>query len=582
MVAEALDQVLPDNPLKKFSSYTTYFTIKFGRGYTGNSFNNVRSGGHDSPSNILLLDTRGQSQGGDKNQHPKLSVKHFDISHFFNDRAEATFGLDATLRIFERGGASYLQEIGRIMQELEVSHTSQLVMWVGVGLYGWRTEGKAFTAEPISQKWFPLHIFKVDMNLRNSGSEYTHWLRGWTYVRTAETEGQQINDIHTVGATLGDHLNDLMVKASSRISRTAEESARSGQINQAAGQENNPFKKITYSFELGSSSDGSTIKKDAQIVSDTTTMNTGGLIDIHSGGESGITTIVNHIKEILAHCPTINQSLIAKNQSFKIIARPTVMNEEEESITYNIFTYSMDSRGLKPLKRFNYFFGGRNEDVIEFNFNLDGLFKVIPNAIVDSTRNTTERDHTDTAQGAEERKESADLPMTSATAKNNPPATAFTVTNRKDILAKGDFPPLRSKLNWYRNNTVNAQRSYLQNLDNVEAWMGPKLLEGGFKIIGDPNLILDEATIAELQIKGAPLETAINYIIFTVGIPGPEFPNIPETENFIFNGVYGIRSIKSIFDETGKFTQEINVFFRADLTQFGGNITPDPNPTRRP
>ena len=113
----------------------------------------------------------------------------------------------------------------------------------------------------------------------------------------------------------------------------------------------------------------------------------------------------------------------------------------------------------------------------------------------------------------------------------------------------------------------------------VEAQAGSKLLEGGFKIIGDPNLILDESTIKALKERNppAPIESAINYVTFNIGTPNPEFPEIPDTDNFIFNGYYMIKTLKSVWDEQGKFTQELDVFWRSDLADLARGKEEEPD-----
>ncbi len=576
------EQVLPRNVLHDFNTYSTYFTVKLGRAYRApNNPENPLPIGHSDPENILLLDTRGQDlnssgQAQRPNPHPKLSVRHFDVMHFFNHGAEAHFGLDSTLRIFERGSASYIQDIGATMLDLGIASVAELVLWVGVGMTGWidgnpGSDG-GWTAVPVSQHWFPFHIHKIDVNIRSSGAEYTHWLKGWTHHRATDMNSQQINNVITRGLTFGDHLTDLMKKASKASSiakRQQEENFKSNPENQPK----EALKTILYEFELVESfPSGLKFSKDARVDSDTTTMNTGGVIDIHSGGESGETTMNNHIHEILTHCPSILKTLDKQNHWYKIITR-SEMTEESETITFEIFPYQLDSKGLLPLKRFTYFFGGRNEDVLEFNFNMDGLFRLLPQVIVDSTRNAKEKDtsRNESADGAKTTNQGAvgQAVVVPDAGRGNTSNDKVTPANRRGRKSTGGFPPIKSKANsFYKNNLRETQRLNLNLTEQVESFVGNKLLEGGFKIIGDPNLILDEVTIQALKNGDppAPLERAVNYVTFDIGTPNPDFPNNLEVENFIFNGYYGIRNLKSIWDERGTFTQEIDVYWRAELS----------------
>ena len=581
-------QVLPDNPLLKFNTYTTYFTIKLGNSYNSqNKTNRVLPGGHELKENKLLLDTRGQNlntagEAQRPNEHPRLTVKHFDVMHFFNHRGEATFGLDSTLRIFERGSATYLQEIGETMLELDVTSIANLVLWIGVGIYGWESQGEGTFATwnpvPITQKWFPFHIHKIDVNIKSSGAEYTHWLKGWVYYRSTDVRSQHLNNIVTTGNNINDHFLDLMSKAENTVIKTRKEQAAKKEKEPKGQEKKDVLKKINYDFVLEEGLEGTTLPKDAVVVSDTTTQNTGGKIDIHSGGESGETTIVNHIKEILAHCPFISKNLKENNSWYKIVSRADI-NEKEETITYDIFPYRLDSKGLLPLKRFTYFFGGTNEEVIQFEFNLDGLYSVLPQAIIASTRSAREKDTNENASARQARlgKDTVETPKPSQGKADEEKVTA---ANQLGHKTAGSFPPNKSKANnFYRNNTQSSQELYLNLLDNVEAYVGTKLLEGGFKIIGDPNLILDETTIEQLKDGDppAPLEKAINYVTFDIGTPNPEFPEVSQVGNFIFNGYYGIRTLKSIFSEDGKFTQELKVYWRSELARFARGEEDEPD-----
>ena len=570
--------VLPDNPLHKFTSYSTYYTIKIGRNYSG-KVNNVIKGGQNAEENILLLDTRGRSQGGIDNRHPQLNVKYFDVMHFFNHGPEAVFGLDATLRIFERGGATYLQTLGEIMVELEISSIAELVLWVGIGIYGWENQDRGtFNGVPITQKWFPMHIKKIDMELNAAGAEYVHWLIGWAYHRTNDQQSQHINNIGTCGRTINEHLIQLMAFANKNIVKTREEQSKSPE-NIPPGQPRDIFKTIIYKFDFEEAEDGSLIEKGAVVESDVTTQNTGGVVDIYSGGESGETTIVNHIVKILEYSPTVSRSLKAKNQWYKIIPR-TELTKESETITYTIIPYQLDSKGLLPLKRFTYFFGGRNEDVIEFKFSMDGLFRILTSNLITNTRNSVEPDNSDTAQKAEGNQiKGSQAKVTDDSGTGRTSESKVGSPNRRNVKIQGGYTTLKNKrVGAYRNISRDSQNVQLNLLDNVETFVGNKILEGGFKIIGDPNLILDEVTVEELKKAGAPLESAVNYITFDVGTPNPEFPEIPSTDNFLFSGYYGIRTLKSIWGEDGTFVQEINVFWRSDLSEIAGgqeNKAPD-------
>jgi hypothetical protein len=567
------NSVLPDNPLHQFTSYSTYYTIKIGRNYSGKKAGtNIVPGGQDNEENILLVDTRGKSQGGNQNRHGELNVTYFDIMHFFAHGPEATFGLDSTLKIFERGGAAYMQILGEIMLELEVSSVAELVLWVGVGIYGWVDTNLTlgtFEATPVAQRWFPMKMVKIDMELTAGGTEYVHWLTGWPYFGSNDRSRQQINNIGTCGRTVNDHLIQLMEFATQKAVDTKNE-----QIENTENTTNdNPvvFKTVTYGFDFETGIDGSKIERAAVVESDVTTQNTGGVVNIYSGGQTGETTIITHISKILEHCPAINASLKKKNQWYKIVPR-TDMTEEFEDITYTIIPYQLDSRGLLPLKRFNYFFGGTNEDVIEFSFSLDGLFIVLGQSTINGTRNSVETNNDEGATKAEGNKEKSenikviDDPNIPKTAQDK-----VSPSNRRNQRGRGMYAPLKNKgRGAYRNISSKAQNVQLNLMDNVETFVGNKILEGGFTIVGDPNLILDEKTIVELEKAGAPFEKAINYITFDIGTPNPEFPDIPSTDNFIFSGYYGIRTLKSVWQEDGTFTQEITVFWRADLSSIAG------------
>ncbi len=107
-------------------------------------------------------------------------------------------------------------------------------------------------------------------------------------------------------------------------------------------------------------------------------------------------------------------------------------------------------------------------------------------------------------------------------------------------------------------------------------FIGTKFLEGGFTIIGDPYLLWDEAQINEFRETGIDVEGVANYITFTIGTPGREFPDIPDVDNFIFSGPYGIRQVKSEFKEDGSFTQTLGVYLKEDAIEFGGATTKVP------
>ena len=102
------------------------------------------------------------------------------------------------------------------------------------------------------------------------------------------------------------------------------------------------------------------------------------------------------------------------------------------------------------------------------------------------------------------------------------------------------------------------------------------MARAGITIRGDPQLILDETTKEELKARGAALEEATNYITLRIGTPTPEFPNVLDTDNFIFNGIYNLLDVRSIWDSSGKFTQELGLQWNPQFSTFGGNIEHDP------
>ncbi len=558
---------LPDNPLKQFTTYNTYFTIKVGRrleSKAGATSGEVAANGHERAS--LLLDTRGQAFDPENNKHPRFSIRGFEINHFMNLDGEVTFGIDATLNLFERGGLSYLQSLGEKMQELGISNTSELILWVGVGFIGWRQAGTGFISEQLPQKWFPCQIFKITTSMRSSGSEYTHWLRGWSYYRTGSSPGQKINTTTTRGITVEEHLTDLIEAANKQYQESKKEGAENP-IGLLPNAEADTFKIIEFSFSFPPGPNGAIIDKSAPVDSDAVSQDKGGVITISSGGRAGHTTMVNHIKQILIHSPSIMETLRKGNLNYKVIAQVVEMGEDKEKINYTISPYDMDgTKSQDPLKNFVYFFGGRNEDILEFDFTLDGLFQLLSQSIAASGRdqvNPTKGATTSGTKATSGEAEKGGIRKESRNPHGQQSSDALTGQNRKEILGPGLFPVLPSKVDHYTDLPEKAAKAFLSHKDAVEKFVGTKLGEQKIVILGDPNLILDEPTIARLQ-----FEKGVQYITFKIGTPLPDFPTVPAHDNFVFNGTYSIRNIKTLISESGSFTQELDVYYRADLSHF--------------
>jgi len=551
---------LPDNPLKKYRTYSTYFIVKLGRVYKYGG----KVKGYQDPNNILLLDTRGNSNGTSSgNESPMISVRSFDINHQFEgNNAKTTIGLDATLIIYERAGASYMNNLGRAMGQLGVTMTSELVYWLGVGIIGWSTtSGGREIATPINEKWFPLRIKEIEMNMRNSGAEYTHWMQGWVYVRstTAETEVTHIKE--TVGTDFGSHMKDLMnrVTRERQIVKQSSENIESGQASQ--------IKNLKYTYSLAGS-----VRDSFPISSDTTSMDTGGISHVSSGGEDGTSTVINHIKELIKHSPDMNRDLLGSNQYYKVLPESS-MDENNETINYRITSYNMKTGkdgGLLPLRRFNYFFGGRNEDVLEFDFTLKGdAFTNIGLSIVAGSVSEIQADNDEASEQGVSVTNKAELSINDEGlkgARDNEKNTEIAEVE-PSVTGNGLISPLATKKSFNSATT----RDMMSSSEAVEkgyiADVTQQLVDNSLKIKGDPNLILDEETVDRLGFEGAA-----NYIVLSLGTPSPEFPNIPEIQGFIFSGDYRIKGIKSVFAADGTFYQELDLGWIGSLEAHAAGV----------
>jgi len=557
---------LPDNPLKQFTTYNTYFTIKVGRRLKSNAGKggDVPANGHETAS--LLIDTRGQAFNPENNKHPRFSIRGFEINHFMNMDGEVTFGIDATLNLFERGGLSYLQSLGEKMQDLGISNTAELVLWVGVGFIGWKQSGNGFISEQLPQKWFPCQIFKITTSMRSSGSEYTHWLRGWTYYRSGDSPGQRINTTSTRGITVEEHLTNLIEEANKQFQESKKEGAENP-IDLPKNAQADTFKTIEFSFSFPAGAGGVIIDKSAPVDSDAVSQDKGGVITISSGGRAGHTTMVNHIKQILIHSPSIMDTLRQGKLNYKVIAQVVEMGEDKEKINYSISPYDMDgTENQPPIKNFVYFFGGRNEDILEFDFTIDGLFQILAQGIAASGRdqvNPTKEVTTSGTKATGGDAEKSGIVKEPRNPQAQETTDALTGQNRKEIIGPGLFPVLPTKVDHYTDLPERSAKAFLAHKQSVEKFVGIKLGEQKIKILGDPNLILDEPTIARLE-----FERGVQYVTFKIGTPLPDFPTVPAHDNFVFNGIYSIRNIKSIITETGSFVQELDVYYRADLSHF--------------
>lgn len=558
-------QRLPDNPLKSFNSYSTYFILKVGRNITSNG---VVINGHLDPTNVLLLDTRGQVAGSEGNASPRLTVQAFDIDHKFNSaEARVVFGLESTLKIYERGGASYLNDIGAAMDKLEINTMSELIFWVGVGIIGWKEEGGKFVEQPLPQKWFPMRVEDIEMNMRNSGSEYTHWFKGWAHVR-GTTDATEITEVKTTrGETLGKQLDyfkqQLNKEMAERVAKNIERDTASGALkgkSTPAGQLR--YKRVKYEFEMEG-----VISKDAIIKVDNGSLDGKGIPMITTSGKNGKSSITAHIKKLIEKCPKITQDLSKNEQAYKIVAMPIKMDPLEETILYKLKTYNMivDDNDLKPLINLTYFFGAKNEDVLQFDFNLKGAFKLLSFAPGDKTKSDVSPDNSKTTQqnnanankpnqGKIDKKHGGN---TETTKKTDSPQT------QTDLEGSGLIPPSVSKdgflTDGLRETSISAETLRLQ----VAARLGPKLVENAITIRGNPDLILDDVTVDRLNLEGAAA-----YLIFDVGTPSPEYPDIPKINRFAFSGHYRIDRVKSIFESNGQFKQEISCSWVANTDIF--------------
>lgn len=593
-----LETSLPENPMKRYLTHRTYYTIHLDRNFTttlgGAPFNVPREGPSDN--SFLLMDTRGVSGGRtreDGNRFPQFSVRSFDVTHEFNAASlQPSILWESTLILYERGGASYLQLLGEHLQKLGVNSVAEVIYWVGVGLYGWTSSDPSaenLHPEPISVKWFPFMINKIDMEMDNSGAKYTHWLKPSQQMPVEEPLFSQINTVTTCGKTLNEHTKNLV-----EISQEAIDEARErGQIKDTTRGSNKPsasgdYKKWKFEGVFFESTLGFIIDRNAPIETNVQSRSRKGIPQVSSGGPKGHTTVISHIETLLKHCPTVIKYLKDNKLSFKILPRVST-TPEEQKVAYIIKPYIMipEEHNILPMRRYTYFFGRRNEDVTKFDLQLEGLDQILPGPHVDTSQSRVVPNPEDTSRAVENSKDNSvregsiqktvggPESQASESDKNNVNAN-FSPSLRDTKIGNGFTPILPTREYFGTSQTDEAVKQWKALANSTAVFLGTKFLEGGFTIIGDPFLIWDEAQINDFRSKGIDVEGTANYVTFTVGTPGREFPEVADVDNFIFSGPYAIRSVKSEFKEDGSFTQEIRVFLKEDATEFGGATTKVP------
>ena len=538
------DTTLPTNPLKEFTTYATHFTLKLGRDYNGKS-TGKKNGYEDAK---LIFDSRGSSDVD--NNAPALTVQSFEISHRFSgEQAKVTVGLDGTLVVYERGGCSYLHTLGTMLAEMGIATTGSAILWVGVSIVGWTDTGSAFNSTTVSEKWFPCLIKKIDMTMRNSGSEYTHWIIGMDYAGGESLVNEHLNIKETIGNTVADHLDDLIKNANTEMKKAKAENTK--------GSSAVTFKEVEYFYTMDE-----TLQKTAPIEVSTASYDTGGIKHISSGGKNGSTTITAHVKEILKHAPLFLEDITNKNTQFKIITSSSEVTDEKEKIEIRIIPYLMVPKDKqKPLMRLNYFYGGVNEDILDFSFELDGAFELIRQNLVTTTNEDINPDASRAVAQNTRNIEATKTPTTPDSGRaEDSSETSKTSQDQTDIEGSVTAPkPIKSNFgNDMNRQSANAWGKYNSTLEDK---MGLKLVQNNIKIRGNPHLILDATTIEEYG-----LETVANMVVLNIGTPLPEFQDDTAisdapTETFIFSGNYRISGVKSIFNASGTFEQEIDMAY---------------------
>ena len=593
-----LEISLPENPMKRYLTTRTYYTISLDRNYTtllpGAGFSLPREG--PSKEALLLLDTRGVSAGRtreDGNRFPQFSVRGFTVNHVFNSAiVEPTMLWESTLKLYERGGASYLQLLGNSLETLGVNTLAEVTFWVGVGLYGWTSEdtsARNLHPEIISQKWFAFVVNKIDMEMNNSGAAYSHWLVPNQYMPTQESIFSQINTVITVGRTLNDHTKNLIETAQESI----DEAKERAEIKDTSRGSNNPsesgnHKRWRYGGIFYEDTLGFSIDPNAPVETNVQSKSRKGTPQISSGGPKGHTTIIGHIEALLKHCPTVIKYLKDNKLYYKVYPRVST-NPTEQIVSYIIKPFIMlpEEHNILPMRRYNYFFGQRNEDVLAFDLQLEGLDQLLPGPHVDTSQSRVVPNPEDSSRAVENYKDSSVREGKTQKAVGGPESQAsesdrnninanFSPSLRDTKIGSGFTPTLPTREEFGTSQTDEAAKQWKALANSAAVHLGTTFLGGGFTIIGDPFLLWDEAQINDFRQKGIDVEGVSNYIIFTVGTPGREFPAVSDVDNFIFSGPYRIQEIKSEFKEDGSFTQTLIVQLKEDAIAFGGATTKVP------
>jgi hypothetical protein len=593
-----LGESLPENPLKRYNSYRVFYTIKLSRAYSdplapdGSRIADTSSG---PPSDArLLMDTRGEGAGRtvrEGNLFPKFSVRSFDtLFDIPQGTIAVTPNVESTLVLYERGGCSYLQELGKAMIDLRSTSTGEIIYWVGVGIYGWVGEDAAarnLHPEQISMKWFPTKIRKIDMEMKDSGSTYNHWLDGMAYFATNNLQYTQINTVTTMGETLGDHLQNLTSIANEEIQEVKKRS------NENIDTEETPpgsgeMKNIIFDGFFFEKSYGVTINKNALIKTNSSAKTRGGIPTVSSGGGKGHTTIDAHVQELLKHCPEVTNYLKDQGCRHYILPRMSI-TPEEDIVAYVIKPVITDpeKRKFLPMRRYNYFFGGRNEDIVKFDLQFEGLDRVLPMPHVDTSTSRTAPNPEQVDDAVANYKRTSEAETVSeksvggAAARNPSDSSSITqnnygTLNKRAKLGRGFTPFIPTREEFGTTQTDEAAKAYKDWMNRTILHVGQQFLAGGFTIQGDPNLIWDPGFVKQMRSRNIDIEALDNYITFSIGTPNEDFPDIPDIDRFIFSGGYQIKRIKSMFNADGSFTQQISVDFKPDTGQTGGSTAKIP------
>lgn len=536
-----------NNPLNAFRSYSTYFIIKIGTQFTSG---NAVSGYEDA---TLILDSRGQgsnnSSGG--NRSPELTVQSFDIDHLFNGTdAKVSIGLESNLVIYERGGAKYLNILGQHIANLGAKSVTDVILWVGVGVIGYNAND---IVTPIPEKWFPTTIKTIDMSMRNSGSEYLHQLVGSNIHIGNEPIVEQTNIKETIGFTFRDHLDDLTRNVNNEFLAAKTANSNCGK-----------FKTVTISI------DTSIVALDhATVETNASSIGTGGIRHISSGGKQGTTTITKHIQTLIQHSPALLRDLTNNEQEYRITPNVDLVDADNIIISFKIIPYTINpsKNNKRPLLELNYFFGGLNEDVLEFEFNLDGAFQVIAQHIINANMDDIKAAPDRTIDQVTKVLDEVGNPTTPVAARAGSTTDTRLTTQTHEAACSdnlGVIPPKPKKypLSSMNQNAADAWATY----DNtVQAIIGKKLVNSTVKIRGNPLLILDDDGIVDINTRlNVNLDEFAAYITFEIGTPTPEFQSTNKTigsshDTFIYNGKYVIRGIKSSFTSDGKFSHELRL-----------------------